>query len=600
MPSIRFSITRRTGATRSLFACLLATSACAPRASVAPATDPRGATAAQQVIAIADDYIAAWRDAFPEVNTTNGIPGARHDRLSDNSGAAERAWQVKEDGWLEQMKRIDPASLIGRPEWVTYGLLREELEASKGMRACNYRVWNVSPMIGLFASYVPLAQQQPVGTAEMRAQALARWSTFPRFVDVEIANLREGLRAGYSEPKVNVRRVIESADRLLATTPTTSPFFAPARADSTREFRQAYERLVADALTPAVRRYRDYLAKEYLGAARENVSITANTNGAACNAASIRRYTTLQLSPEEVFDLGSQLVAKAESTMRTITVARYGTDDVRAAMRRARAESSASFHSREEVVPAVEAILERAQRVMPRVFGILPKAPVVVEPFPAFQEPSQPLANYESPAEDGSRPGVFHVNLRYATSPGEKLRMEGLAFHEGIPGHHFQLAIALERPNVHPLNRYLGNSAYVEGWAIYSEIVADGLGLFSSDASRLRWLEDKVYEGATLVLEAGMHAKGWSRQQAIDYELAHTTRTPEQAAIDVDRRIGWPGQGYSYQVGQLEIRRLRGEAERQLGSRFDVRAFHDRVLEDGTITLPMLRDKIARWLATKR
>jgi len=248
----------------------------------------------------------------------------------------------------------------------------------------------------------------------------------------------------------------------------------------------------------------------------------------------------------------------------------------------------------------VEAILARAQRVMPRVFGILPKAAVVVEPFPAFQEPSQPLANYESPAEDGTRPGVYHVNLRYATTPGEKLRMEGLTFHEGIPGHHFQIAIALERPNVHPLNRYLGNSAYIEGWAIYSEIVADDLGLFSSDASRLRWLEDKVYEGATLVLEAGMHAKGWTRQQAIDYELAHTTRTPEQAAIDVDRRIGWPGQGYSYQVGQLEIRRLRTEAERQLGSRFDVRAFHDRVLEDGTITLPMLRDKIARWLASTR
>ena len=581
--------------TRSLF--LVVALACAPpQPSVAPAPDLRSGTAARLVIAIADDYLARWRDAFPEVNTTNGIPGARHDRLNDNSPQAEREWRAKEDRWLEQMRGIDPASLIGRPEWVTYGLLREELESSIGMRACNYRVWNVSPMIGLFAGYVPLAQQQPVGTEDLRQQALTRWRTFPHYVDAEIVNLREGVRTGYTEPKVNVRRVIESADRLLATDPVSSPFFAPAKADSTPAFRQAYERLVGDEITPAVRRYRDYLANEYLPAARENVSITANPNGAACNAASIRRYTTVQLSPEEIFDLGNQLVSKAESTMRTITVARYGTDDIRAAMRRARAEPSASFHSREEVVPAVEAILDRVNRAVPRVFGILPKAALVVEPFPAFQEPSQPLANYEAPAEDGSRPGVFHVNLRYATTPGEKLRMEGLTFHEGIPGHHFQLAIALERPNVHPLNRYLGNSAYVEGWAIYAETVADGLGLFSSDASRLRWLEDKVYEGATLVMEAGMHAKGWTRQQAIDYELAHTTRTPEQAAIDVDRRIGWPGQGYSYQVGQLEIRRLRTEAERRLGSRFDVRAFNDRVLEDGTISLPMLRDKISRWL----
>ena len=582
--------------TRSLF--LVVALACAPsQPSVAPAPDLRSGTAARQVIAIADDYLARWREAFPEVNTTNGIPGAQHDRLNDNSPQAEREWRAKEDQWLEQMRRIDPASLIGRPEWVTYGLLREELESSIGMRACNYRVWNVSPMIGLFAGYVPLAQQQPVGTEALRQQALTRWRTFPHYVDAEIVNLREGVRTGYTEPKVNVQRVIESADRLLATDPASSPFFAPAKADSTPAFRQAYQRLVADEITPAVRRYRDYLANEYLPAAREDVSITANPNGAACNAASIRRYTTVQLSPEEIFDLGNQLVAKAESTMRTITVVRYGTDDIRAAMRRARAEPSASFHSHEEVVPAVEAILDRVNRAVPRAFGILPKAALVVEPFPAFQEPSQPLANYEAPAEDGSRPGVFHVNLRYATTPGEKLRMEGLAFHEGIPGHHFQLAIALERPNVHPLNRYLGNSAYVEGWAIYAETVADGMGLFSSDASRLRWLEDKVYEGATLVMEAGMHAKGWTRHQAIDYELAHTTRTPEQAAIDVDRRIGWPGQGYSYQVGQLEIRRLRTEAERQLGGRFDVRAFNDRVLEDGTITLPMLRDKISRWLS---
>jgi uncharacterized protein (DUF885 family) len=468
------------------------------------------------------------------------------------------------------------------------------------MRVCNFRVWNVSPMIGMIASYAPLAVQQPVGTDDLRAQALARWHSFPGYVDTEIANLREGVRTGYTEPKVNVRRVIESADRLLAVAPTASPFFTPAQSDATPAFRQSFAKLVSDDIDPAIGRYRDYLANDYLPAARENVSITANPNGAACNAASIRRYTTLDLTPDQVYDLGVQLVARAESTMRAITIARYGTSDVRDAMRRARAEPSASFHSREEVVPAVEEILARVRAAVPRAFGILPKAPLVVEPFPAFQEPSQPLANYEAPAENGSRPGVFHVNLAYATTPGEKLRMEGLAFHEGIPGHHFQLAIALERPNVHPLNRYLGNSAFIEGWAIYAETVADALGLFSSDASRLRWLEDKVYEGATLAMEAGIHAKGWTRQQAIDYELAHTTRTPQQAAIDVDRRIGWPGQGYSYQVGQLEIRRLRDEAERTLGARFDPRAFHDRVLEDGTITLPMLREKIARWLAAAK
>jgi uncharacterized protein (DUF885 family) len=573
--------------------------ACQPHAASAPS--PAGVYGpARSVTTIADEYLAALRETVPEINTTQGIPGARHDRLTDNSAAAERTWQAKEDQFLARLKQIDPNTLIGRSEWVTYGLLREELESSIAMRACNLRVWNVSPMIGLLANYIPLAQQQPVGTADLRAQALTRWHGFPKLVDEEIVNLREGLRAGYTEPKVNVSRVIEASDRLLAAAGTASPLYSPALRDTTLAFDQAYAQLVTNELAPAVRRYRDFLANEYLPAARENVSITANPNGAACDAASIRRYTTLNLSPDEIYNLGQQLVSRAESTMRAITVARFGTADVRAAMRQARTDSSASFRTREEVVPAVERILDRVNARVPRMFGILPKAKLVVEPFFPFQEPSQPLANYEQPAEDGSRPGVFHVNLRYATTPGERLRMEGLAFHEGIPGHHFQLAIAQEITGVHPLNRYLGNSAFVEGWAIYAETVADELGLFSSDLSRLRWLEDKVYEGATLVMEAGMHAKGWTRQQAIDYELAHTTRTPEQAAIDVDRRIGWPGQGYSYQVGQLEIRRLRTEAERELGPKFDIKAFHDRVLENGTVTLPMLRDVITRWISATK
>ncbi|HEV7388294.1 MAG TPA: DUF885 family protein, partial [Gemmatimonadaceae bacterium] len=314
--------------------------ACQPPAASAPVpasiADP-----AKYVTSIADDYLAALRETVPEINTTQGIPGARHDRLTDNSAAAERGWQSKEDEFLARLKRINPNSLIGRSEWVTYGLLREELESSIAMRACNFRVWNVSPMTGLLASYVPLAQQQPVGTDDLRRQAVTRWRGFPHLVDMEIANLREGVRAGYTEPKVNVTRVIEGADRLLAASGSASPLYSPAQRDTALEFDDVYGRLVTDLLTPAVRRYRDFLANEYLPAARDNVSITANPNGAACNAASIRRYTTLDLSPDEVYNLGQQLVARAESTMRVITVARFGTSDVRAAMRQARTDSTA-------------------------------------------------------------------------------------------------------------------------------------------------------------------------------------------------------------------------------------------------------------------
>jgi uncharacterized protein (DUF885 family) len=273
----------------------------------------------------------------------------------------------------------------------------------------------------------------------------------------------------------------------------------------------------------------------------------------------------------------------------------YGTADYRSVMERLHRDSAFTLASRDAVIPVIDTILVRAWSAVPKWFGILPKSKVTVQPFPEFQEPSVPLGQYLRAALDGSRPGVYRVNLYLATKPGARLDMDRLTFHEAVPGHHFQLAIAQERQAVHPLTRYLGNSAFSEGWGIYAERVADEMGLYASDAERLNDLEGMVYGYATLVMETGMHVKGWSRQQAIDYETTHTSRSAEQAALDVDRRIGWPGQGLSYMLGYLEISRLRDVARTQLGDRFDVRQFHDRVLEDGTVTLPMLRQKIERW-----
>jgi uncharacterized protein (DUF885 family) len=219
---------------------------------------------------------------------------------------------------------------------------------------------------------------------------------------------------------------------------------------------------------------------------------------------------------------------------------------------------------------------------------------VKVEPFPDFEERSVPAGQYLRAALDGSRPGIYRINLYLFTKPGGRLEADRTAFHEAVPGHHFQLAVAQERTG-HPVTQYLFNSAFAEGWGMYAERIADEMGLYSSDAERLKDLEAFVYAFSTVVMETGMHVKGWTRQQAIDFETTRTSRSAEQAALDVDRRIGWPGQGLSYPVGYLEITRLRALAEQRLGTRFDIRAFHDRVLEDGTVPLGMLRDKIERW-----
>jgi uncharacterized protein (DUF885 family) len=554
--------------------------------------------AVQRVNTLADEYLKEWLAAFPELSTFFGIPGARHDRLHDPSAAAERAWQRREDRWLAELRAIDTSALENRPEWVTYGLLREELEASTRERVCQDRVWTVHPLAGWQSEYAAVAELQPVGTADLRQQALARWSGLPKLIDTEIANLREGVRAGYTEPKVNVQRVLTGMDKILATPDTASPFYSPATRDTTPAFRVAFRHLVSTAITPALQRYRDYLANEYLPAAREAIAITANPNGAACYRAAIRRATTLDLSGEEIHERGLREVAAAESTIRVVAERAYRTSDTRALLQRLRADTAYSIESRDHVIPLVDSILARAWSAVPHWFGLQPRAKVSVQPFPEFEEPAVPLGQYISAAVDGSRPGIYRVNLYLATKPGARLALDNLTFHEAVPGHHFQIAIAMERQGVHPLTRYLDNSAFVEGWGIYSETLAHEMGLYASDAAWLRDLEDHVYTSATLVMETGMHVTGWSRQRAIDYELQHTTRSAEQAAIDVDRRIGLLGQGLSYMMGYLEIARLRREAEHALGSRFDVKAFHDRVLENGSITLAMLSQRIHRWLAT--
>ncbi len=550
----------------------------------------------RELTAVAGEYLRAHLAAFPEFATQLGLPGARHDRVRDVSAAAERAWWKQQDALLSRLRRIDRRALETRGDRVTYGILLEELESSVGLRACHNRLWTVHPLTGWQAFFAGIAQQQPVGTPELRAQALTRWRALPRVVDAEITNLREGVRRGYTAPAVNVRRVLDGVDQVLAAAPTASAFYNPATRDSTPSFRTAFERLAAGPIAAALRRYRDYLAKEYLPEAREDVAVTGNPRGEECYRAAIRRYTTLDLDADELHDVGLRELAAAESTAADISRRAFGSADYRAVLARMNADPKYTIASRDAVIPLSDSIVARAQAAAPKWFGILPKARVVVEPFPQFQEPSVPLGQYLRAALDGSGPGIYRINLFLATKPGARLSMDGLAFHEAVPGHHFQVALAQERVGVHPVARYLFNSAFSEGWAIYAERVADEMGLYASDADRLKYLEGIIYGYATIVMETGMHAKSWTRGQAIEFETTHTSRSAEQAALDVDRRIGWPGQGLSYYVGYLEIRRLRALAEKPLGDRFDVRAFHDRVLEDGSIPLGALREKIEGWL----
>jgi uncharacterized protein (DUF885 family) len=254
---------------------------------------------------------------------------------------------------------------------------------------------------------------------------------------------------------------------------------------------------------------------------------------------------------------------------------------------------------REQRRQIAEDAVERARMAVPQWFGTVPAAQVVVEAVPAFQEANAPDGFYNNAAEDGSRPGIYYINL-YEAEKRSRAGLESTAFHETYPGHHLQGAIALERRGLHPVQRYLYLSGFGEGWGLYSERLADEMGLFSSDVDRMGLLSNEALRAARLVVDAGMHALGWTRQQAIDYMLENTAESRSSVESEVDRYIAVPGQATAYMLGNLEIRKLREEAQAALGTSFDVRAFHDRVLEDGSVPLVMLRSKITRWASKLR
>jgi uncharacterized protein (DUF885 family) len=290
---------------------------------------------------------------------------------------------------------------------------------------------------------------------------------------------------------------------------------------------------------------------------------------------------------------GLRQVERLDAEMKAIGQRAFDTTDVPKLLQQMRTDKRYLFKSRDDLIGYSQAALARAKAAMPGWFGLLPKADVVIQPYPKFREKSGPN-EYNPPAEDGSRPAVFFINA-YQAETKSRAGAESTAFHETIPGHHMQIAIALERTEIHPIGRYLGNSGYTEGWALYTERLADEMKLFSGDVDRLGMLSSQALRAARLVVDSGIHALGWTRQQAIDFMLAHTAEPNDDVVSEVDRYIIYPGQATAYMLGQLEIRGAREEAQRAMGQRFDIKSFHDRVLEDGAVPVSFLHAKIRRW-----
>jgi uncharacterized protein (DUF885 family) len=577
--------------------CLLASVGCSrPPEQPGRGTTPKAGP--PDVRGFADAYLNGYLDRNPDAATLFGVPGRAHDKLPDNSLTALKAWQAKEDAWLANARAMDPTSIDTAPLRATYAIVREALEASAGARVCRPELWTVSQFVnGWQVQFGYLVTIQPIGTEAARREALARWSRLPAYIDTEIANLREGLEAGYSAPKGNVRLVIDQMNTLIATPTAESPFDSPAVRDKSADFVKQFELLVREQIVPAFTRYRDFLQKEYLPAARDAIAVGANPGGAACYEALVRLYSSLPMTARQVHDVGRAEVAALDGEMKAIGERSFGTADVPALMERARSDKKYLFKGREDLIGYSQAALARAKAAMGGWFGLLPKADVVIQPYPKFREKSGPN-EYNPPAEDGSRPAVFFINA-YRAETKSRAPAESTAFHETIPGHHLQGAIALERKEIHPVGRYLGNSGYQEGWALYTERLADEMKLYSGDLDRLGMLSSQALRAARLVVDSGIHALGWTRQQAIDFMLAHTAEPKDDIVSEVDRYIIYPGQATAYMLGSLEIRKARAEAQQAMGPRFGIKQFHDRVLEDGAVPVSFLRDKIRAWEQAK-
>ena len=334
-----------------------------------------------RVRALADAYVDDYLDQFPEAATYYGISGRTHDRLSDTSLGALARWQAREDRWLAEVTTIDLNAIEARPLRATYAILREALESSVATRVCRGELWNVSQMTGWHVGFGYLLTIQPVGSDQARKEALARWASLPEYLDTDVANLREGIRLGYTAPKHIVRIVIDQVRTMASSSPAESAFLAPVRNDKTPEFEMSFGTLVSERIVPAVRRYADFLELEYLPAARDAIAVATNPHGGACYEARIRAFSTLPKSAREVHDTGLREVARIDSEMQGIAVRSFGTRDVPALMHRLRSDPQYLFRSRQELVAYSQVALERARAAAPRWFGVMPKASVRIEPL---------------------------------------------------------------------------------------------------------------------------------------------------------------------------------------------------------------------------
>jgi len=556
------------------------------------------------VVALAGEYWERRMEADP-IEAPEIGDRRFDDRMPDLTPAAHDREMARLRDLRARVAAVDTHKL-SRADQVTLGLLLGEIDADLARGDCHLDEWSVDPRDGPQVAYLQLAELQAVTTPTDAHKMAARWRLMGPAIDEESANLRRGLAAGKVATREAVTHVIAQLDQLLAKPDTDWPLRAPASAAHTgpgwtdqerRWFGSALDAAIAQSIRPAFQRYRKVLADEIQPRALDDqhVGLLNLPGGAACYPRLIQVHTSLPLSADEIHKFGLAEIERLHGEVSRLGDQIFHTTDFSEIRRRLQSDPALFFKTRDEVEAKAVAALARSTAAMPQFLGRLPRTPCIVKRIASYEEADSPIAYYRPPAIDGSRPGAYYVNTSEPTTR-PRYEAETLAFHESIPGHHVQIAIAQELTGLPEFRKHIGVTAFVEGWGFYAEGVADELGLYSGPLDRLGMLSFALWRAGRLVVDTGMHAYGWSRQKAIDYLEANTIIAHNNVVTEVDRYIGWPAQALAYKIGQREIRSLRVEAERRLGARFDRRAFHDVVLGSGAVSLPVLRAQISSWL----
>jgi len=527
-----------------------------------------------------------------------------NDRWSDISLEAIGKRHDHDIETLAKLKKIDRGALSSADQ-LNYDLFKKNYENE--VESFQFR-WYLLPLSQLEGVHTVnrLADALRFETLKDYEDWLARLRTLPARIDQTIALMRAGIKERIIHPKIVLQRVPAQIDHQITSDAKASPLYKPftkipssiSPTDQGRLVKTGSE-IIATTVVPAYRKLKEFIVNDYLPAAPEQVGIWQLPNGAAMYAQASRYNTTTDLTPQEIHEIGLKEVARLRAEMQAIIDKLGFRGSFAEFVEFLHSDQKFYFKSASELLQAYRALSRRIDPLLVKVFRTLPRTPYGIEPVPANIAPDSPAGLYRGPAADGSRAGTFTVNT-FKPEIRPKYEMMALSLHEGVPGHHLQIALAMEQQGIPNFRRYGGYTAFIEGWGLYAESLGNEMGLYDDPYAKFGQLMYEVWRASRLVVDTGMHYLHWDRQKAIDFMVENTAKQELEVATEIDRYIVWPGQALAYKIGQLKITELRARAKQALGDKFDIREFHDELLKDGALPLDRLETKMNAWLERQK